>query len=249
MFMFENAGATQARASGEPTKAALARRLALIAAASVTPTVAFAEDAPEPRRGGVIEYGHEQEPPCLSGGWVQQWYLQRQFSDNLVSRTDAGGVAPWLATDWTLSDDRLTYTFGLKPNVFFTDGAPLDGGTIGRKLLNARDNRLELSARTESRHRGGLDLHRLAGARVARHTGSAAALLEDTEAGDRDAVALVHRADDGVHNVLHRGGSLPTIGAQFGCEYVDELRFVHSKPPKPVVLLGPTRGHGKPCDH
>jgi peptide/nickel transport system substrate-binding protein len=89
-----------------------------------------AADTSGPQRGGIIQYGHLQEPPCLFGGWVQQWYLQRQFSDNLVSRTQDGKIVPWLATSWTISEDKKVYTFEIKPGVKFTDGTPLDAQAV-----------------------------------------------------------------------------------------------------------------------
>ncbi len=118
-----------------------------------------------------------------------------------------------------------------------------------REALCPRDNRFELCAGPKCRHGGGLNFHRLAGARITRDTGGTTALLENAETGNGDAVTLMHCAHDGVDDILHRRSCLPTIRAQFLREYVDELRFVHAKPPKPVVLFGPTRGHGKPNTH
>lgn len=86
--------------------------------------------AGELRSGGVIEYGHEQEPPCVHGGWVQNAYLARQYLDNLVSLDDSGKVVPWLATSWDISPDRRTYTFHLKPGVKFSDGTDLDAAAV-----------------------------------------------------------------------------------------------------------------------
>ncbi|MDS1115089.1 ABC transporter substrate-binding protein [Gordonia westfalica] len=80
--------------------------------------------------GGVIEYGHEQEPPCIHGGWVQNAYLARQYLDNLVSLDDNGTPVPWLATSWEISPDRRTYTFHLKPDVKFSDGTDLDADAV-----------------------------------------------------------------------------------------------------------------------
>lgn len=80
--------------------------------------------------GGVIEYGHEQEPPCIHGGWVQNAYLARQYLDNLVSLDDDGTPVPWLATSWDVSPDRRTYTFHLKKGVKFTDGTDLDAAAV-----------------------------------------------------------------------------------------------------------------------
>ncbi|QMU20017.1 ABC transporter substrate-binding protein [Gordonia rubripertincta] len=80
--------------------------------------------------GGVIEYGHEQEPPCIHGGWVQNAYLARQYLDNLVSLDDNGTPVPWLATSWEISPDRKTYTFRLKSDVKFSDGTDLDAAAV-----------------------------------------------------------------------------------------------------------------------
>ncbi|WGD51271.1 ABC transporter substrate-binding protein [Bradyrhizobium sp. CB1650] len=95
-----------------------------------------AQEAPagNVKRGGVIRYGHFQEPACLFGGWVQQWYLQRQYSDNLVARSEDGQIVPWLAESWTISDDKKVYTFEIKPNVKFTDGTALDAQAIADNI-------------------------------------------------------------------------------------------------------------------
>lgn len=81
-------------------------------------------------QGGTIVYGHEQEPPCLYGGWVQQAYLDRNILDSLVTEADDGSIKPWLATEWTVSPDQLTYTFTLKSGVKFTDGTALDAQAV-----------------------------------------------------------------------------------------------------------------------
>ncbi|NED64057.1 ABC transporter substrate-binding protein, partial [Streptomyces sp. SID10244] len=70
--------------------------MALLAACGQRPetgdgrSTGVAASSGEYARGGVIEYGHEQEPPCIHGGWVQNAYLARQYLDNLVSLDDSG---------------------------------------------------------------------------------------------------------------------------------------------------------------
>ncbi len=91
--------------------------------------------------GGVIEYGHEQEPPCIHGGWVQNAYLARQYLDNLVSLDNNGQVVPWLATNWEISPDRRSYTFHLKPGVKFTDGTVLDAAAVKVNFANYLDKK------------------------------------------------------------------------------------------------------------
>jgi peptide/nickel transport system substrate-binding protein len=81
-------------------------------------------------QGGTIVYGHQQEPPCLSGGWVEQAYISRQVLDSLVAQDEGGKIVPWLATSWKASDDQKTWTFTLKPGVTFTDGTPFDAQAV-----------------------------------------------------------------------------------------------------------------------
>jgi peptide/nickel transport system substrate-binding protein len=83
-----------------------------------------------PTRGGTISYGHQQEPPCISGGWVEQAYISRQTLESLVAQDKGGKIVPWLATSWKVSDDQKTWTFKLKPGVKFTDGTPLDAAAV-----------------------------------------------------------------------------------------------------------------------
>ncbi|MBN1178191.1 MAG: hypothetical protein JXD18_03205 [Anaerolineae bacterium] len=45
--------------------------------------------------------------------------------DTLVWRDASGETIPWLATDWSLSDDGLTWTFTLRDGVTWQDGEPL----------------------------------------------------------------------------------------------------------------------------
>ncbi|HEV7941280.1 MAG TPA: ABC transporter substrate-binding protein [Solirubrobacteraceae bacterium] len=83
-----------------------------------------------PTQGGTIYYAHEQETPCLTGGWVQEAFIERQYADSLVSQETGGKIVPWLATSWSISSNRLVYTFHLKPGVKFTDGTPLNAQAV-----------------------------------------------------------------------------------------------------------------------
>lgn len=49
-----------------------------------------------------------------------------------------GAVAPALASDWTVSDGGLTYTFTLRENVRFHDGSPFDASVAKFALDRAR---------------------------------------------------------------------------------------------------------------
>lgn len=45
--------------------------------------------------------------------------------DTLVWRDGSGQTIPWLATEWQVSDDQLTWTFTLRDGVKWHDGQPL----------------------------------------------------------------------------------------------------------------------------
>ncbi|MDM9624711.1 ABC transporter substrate-binding protein [Rhizobium sp. S152] len=111
------------------------RRITMMAASLAAATtlsilvLAQSTRAEERLEGGTIIYVHEQEPPCLWGGWVQQAYLSRQVFDYLVSY-DNGQIRPWLATDWSESKDRKTITFHLRKDVVFTDGDKFNADAV-----------------------------------------------------------------------------------------------------------------------
>jgi peptide/nickel transport system substrate-binding protein len=93
-------------------------------------TAASSSGGGTPQQGGTIYYAHEQETPCLTGGWEQEGYVERQFLDNIVAESYGGKIVPWLATSWTISPNHLVYTFRLKPGVSFTDGTPVNAQAI-----------------------------------------------------------------------------------------------------------------------
>ncbi|HEY1700642.1 MAG TPA: ABC transporter substrate-binding protein [Trebonia sp.] len=99
-------------------------------------TFGLAATSATPEHGGTLTVGWEEEPPCLVNDWVQVGYLSRQYLDNLVGASSNGGVVPWLATSWKVTNDRTTYTFALKPHVEFTDGTPLTAQSIADNFDN-----------------------------------------------------------------------------------------------------------------
>lgn len=50
--------------------------------------------------------------------------------DSLVRLTPEGKIIPWLATSYTPSADRLTWTFKLRTDVKFTDGTPFNAEAV-----------------------------------------------------------------------------------------------------------------------
>ena len=59
--------------------------------------------------------------------------------DPLLRLGTDGSISPSLATDWTISDDKLTITLNLREGVAFHDGSPLDADTVVWNINGARD--------------------------------------------------------------------------------------------------------------
>ncbi len=123
------------------------------------------------------------------------------------------------------------------------DGPGRGGALLGRGLERAQrlgvgDDLLERGARTEARHRGLLDLHGLARARVAARAGVARLLLEGAEAADGDLVTLGDGERDELDDRLDGGHGLLAT-AELGLEGVDHLCLVHGAPPGYRALSEP----------
>jgi len=59
--------------------------------------------------------------------------------DTLVAQDHAGVFHPFLAQSWSVSADGLTYTFKLRQDVTFHDGAPFDAVAVVRNLDQVAD--------------------------------------------------------------------------------------------------------------
>jgi peptide/nickel transport system substrate-binding protein len=88
------------------------------------------EDTP-PQQGGEITSNQAAEALAGGANWfsyaAKDQYLWNQLFDQDV---DGETIHPDLATDWTASDDGLVYTFNLRNDVKFHDGAPLTANDV-----------------------------------------------------------------------------------------------------------------------
>ncbi|WP_134324042.1 ABC transporter substrate-binding protein [Cumulibacter soli] len=78
--------------------------------------------------GDIVVLGLVAEPASLDftttdGAAIPQLLLDNVY-ETLVTVGPDGEIAPGLATDWTVSDDGLSYTFTLTDKAVFSDGAP-----------------------------------------------------------------------------------------------------------------------------
>jgi peptide/nickel transport system substrate-binding protein len=131
------------------------RRLASVAAATGLALLLAGcqstpgETASKPVEGGTLTYASgDAEPTCLDphvGGNYPQALLAGQFLDSLVSRDADGKIIPWLATEWSVSEDNLSWDFTLKDDVSFTDGTPFNAEAVKVNVEHLKDPATESS--------------------------------------------------------------------------------------------------------
>ena len=110
--------------------------LLVIVAMFLTPFTAFAQD-PEPGSGGPIiqanagtSVGSLNQLRCTGTDCrdVTQWLTVGFLGTDPELQNIAPGLKDGiLATDWTVGDDGLTYTFDLRTDLVWSDGEPVDG--------------------------------------------------------------------------------------------------------------------------
>jgi len=106
---------------------------ALVALAGCSPSESSpGASAGEPAEGGDLVYavsrGFANFDPNVTAAAADAVAL-RQIYDSLVDLKD-GEIVPWLATDWTISEDGMTYDFTLRDDVTFQDGTPFDAAAV-----------------------------------------------------------------------------------------------------------------------
>ncbi|MGO2658492.1 ABC transporter substrate-binding protein [Mycetocola reblochoni] len=91
-----------------------------------------AESGGEPVSGGELTVAVRSEPPQLNPLVDQTGgaHVLSPVVDSLVWDNGDGTYAPWLATEWEVSDDATEYTFTLREDVTFHDGTPFDAEAV-----------------------------------------------------------------------------------------------------------------------
>ncbi len=115
----------------------------LLAACSGGGTDGGGDTAGEPAEGGTLVYATgDAEPTCLDphvGGNYPQALISTQYLEPLVGRDATGEIQPWLATDWEVSEDGLTWDLTLAEGLTFTDGTPLDAEAVRVNIEHLQD--------------------------------------------------------------------------------------------------------------
>lgn len=101
----------------------------------------FHEVAPG-KPGGVLRVSAALDPGTFdmhaSYHGNMQW-LGRILFDCLLYQDEQGNIAPWLAKSWDISPDGKTYTFHLRDDVTFSDGAKFNAEALRINLEHMRD--------------------------------------------------------------------------------------------------------------
>jgi peptide/nickel transport system substrate-binding protein len=91
-------------------------------------------DEGTPVPGGQLAVGVEAETagwqPCVDSASESGTMVYISVYDQLMVRSEDGSVKPWLAESLTPSEDKLTWTLKLRPNVKFHDGTALDSAAL-----------------------------------------------------------------------------------------------------------------------
>ncbi|MCB1547869.1 MAG: ABC transporter substrate-binding protein [Hyphomicrobiaceae bacterium] len=128
------------------TRLARLGRWAAVALTAVTIAGAGAMGIAEAReQGTTLTWSHPQEPPnwnyWATGASALSVPVFHNVLEPLVELMGDGSVAPLLATEWTVSDDGLTYTFKLR-DAKFHDGTDLDAGDVVYSIMKNKESPL-----------------------------------------------------------------------------------------------------------
>lgn len=113
---------------------ALATTALLAGCAGTAPAAESSSD----RAGGSIVYLDAELSSNTqlqsSGTWQDSAYVTN-ITDRLIYRDpETGELLPYIAEDWTVSEDGRVYTFDLVEGVTYSDGTPLDAANVKRNL-------------------------------------------------------------------------------------------------------------------
>jgi ABC-type transport system substrate-binding protein len=112
--------------------------VALLVLSVIAPGCGPAEEGPSEDAGGPIYGGtaiyvmgadaESLDPPNMTQ--MTSELVARLIHDGLVAFSPTIEIIPGLAESWEISDDGLTYTFHLRPDVKFQDGTPCDAEAV-----------------------------------------------------------------------------------------------------------------------
>ena len=99
-----------------------------------TPIAAVETDLSNATPGGTFRFGRAEDSdtldPVLTSLNSSIWYFMSIYEQLVRVAPDGISLEPSLAESWDISEDGLTYTFHLRPNVLFSDGTPMTSADV-----------------------------------------------------------------------------------------------------------------------
>ena len=93
-----------------------------------------ASSSAAPTRGGDLVIARTADSQSMNNTTVFQnesiWVFEQMFENLYTVTPDGKSVQPWLATGYTVSPNKLTYTFTLRSGVTFSTGKPLTAADV-----------------------------------------------------------------------------------------------------------------------
>ncbi|MGH8926912.1 MAG: ABC transporter substrate-binding protein [Acidimicrobiia bacterium] len=92
--------------------------------------------------GGTVRIGYGGAPADLNpavGVLVEDYIIYNLVYDSLLNIDLEGNFQPEVATDWSVSDDGLTWTLTIRDDITFHDGTPLTAEDVVYSLTLYRD--------------------------------------------------------------------------------------------------------------
>lgn len=111
--------------------------------ASPSATTETSAAAAEPQAGGDLVFARTQSPTSLdlhNEITANNAFAIDKIFEPLLSFDEDGQIVPWLASEYSASDDGLVWTFTLRDGVTFSDGTPLTPADVVYSL----DRHLEI---------------------------------------------------------------------------------------------------------
>ena len=71
--------------------------------------------------------------------WANESPYMQAVYDTLVHLSPTGEPEPWLATEWSLNEDKTVLTLTLRTDVKFSDGEPFNADAAAQNILRFRD--------------------------------------------------------------------------------------------------------------
>jgi peptide/nickel transport system substrate-binding protein len=87
-----------------------------------------------PVKGGNLTFAAVQDAQSMNATTVFDnnsiWIFEQIYQTLYTVTNDGKGVKPWLATSYTMSSDKKTYTFQLRKGVKFSNGKPMTSADV-----------------------------------------------------------------------------------------------------------------------